>query len=433
MFEYLKRCGIVVNEAGVSGDGFFEENSVVNGVLLSRFFVGAYSLIDKGAYAKNAFIGRFSTIESGSYIGYPSVRPKNFSNHPFSRNLPFAASDDYLNSIKTSRFYLEQNKYTFIGSDVLVCKGAIVQDGVVIGDGAIVQPNSYVVEDVPPYAIVSGSPAVVVGYRFDAATVEKLVCKKWWKYDISPLINSYRDRAIDYYDNPQFMQQIFEGEFDCLEKKVIYLNTAKNIACENVDKNMIVGPSHIERWYTFSQKGAVSKPAGYHLYPIPAMSLFSNQLKNLVSWWAEWFDNILLFVPDFRIGNVAVDMPVKEGRLIKQELVSHENSRKCYDLGVESLEWFAKNPKVKFWFWCLNGREEYNQLNSNYLDDEGKYRHPIWNYSDLLERFKDSTFDIRSYFDSVRPMIVDGSIHPTVNCYEMMSELFPTFEWSKSV
>ncbi|ANI33376.1 hypothetical protein AA098_07665 [Pseudomonas sp. JY-Q] len=432
MHELLKDFGIVVNEKGLSGDGLLEENSVVNGILLSRFFIGAYSLIDKGAYAKNLFMGRFSTIEGGCHIGYPAIRAKNFSNHAFAKNLPFAGADEYLRSIKTSRFYLEQSKYTFVGSDVLICKGAIVQEGVVINDGAIVQPNAHVVEDVPPYAIVAGVPAQIVGYRFSAELIRRLTGKKWWKYDIAPAIQSSGEGSVDYFDNEKLIENICDGKFDLLLKRTVHINTAKGQVQENYAKNMIVGPSHIERWYTFSQKGAVERPEGYHVYPIPALSLFSDQLRNLIDWWVEWFDNVVLFVPDFRIGNVAVDMPVKEGRLIKQEAVSHENSEKCYDLGLQALDYYSKYSSVKFWFWCLNGREEFNQLNSNYLNKDGKYRHPIWNYSELLDRYYFSTIDIRAYFESVRHLIVDGSIHPTVACYEKMARIFEGFDWSKT-
>ena len=49
--------------------------------------------------------------------------------------------------------------------------GAIVLSGVTIGRGAIVAAGAVVTRDVPPYSIVAGLPARVVGQRFspDAA------------------------------------------------------------------------------------------------------------------------------------------------------------------------------------------------------------------------------------------------------------------------
>lgn len=50
------------------------------------------------------------------------------------------------------------------GSDCRVGAGAIIYQGVTIGEGAVIKPGSVVEQNVPPYAIVSGAPARVVGY-----------------------------------------------------------------------------------------------------------------------------------------------------------------------------------------------------------------------------------------------------------------------------
>ena len=53
-----------------------------------------------------------------------------------------------------------------IEDDVWIGYGAIVLSGVRVGRGAIVAAGSVVSEDVPPYAIVAGSSAKVIRYRF---------------------------------------------------------------------------------------------------------------------------------------------------------------------------------------------------------------------------------------------------------------------------
>jgi acetyltransferase-like isoleucine patch superfamily enzyme len=58
-----------------------------------------------------------------------------------------------------------------IEDDVWIGFGAIVLSGVRIGRGAIVAAGALVKEDVPPYAIVAGNPAVVVRYRFSAEQI----------------------------------------------------------------------------------------------------------------------------------------------------------------------------------------------------------------------------------------------------------------------
>jgi hypothetical protein len=49
---------------------------------------------------------------------------------------------------------------------------------------------------VPPYAIVAGIPAKIIRYRFDEATIERLLKSEWWKLDKSELVR-HKDRFSD--------------------------------------------------------------------------------------------------------------------------------------------------------------------------------------------------------------------------------------------
>ena len=55
--------------------------------------------------------------------------------------------------------------------DVWVGYGAILLTGVVIGRGAVVAAGAVVTKSVPPYAIVAGVPAKIVGYRFSKSEI----------------------------------------------------------------------------------------------------------------------------------------------------------------------------------------------------------------------------------------------------------------------
>jgi acetyltransferase-like isoleucine patch superfamily enzyme len=57
-------------------------------------------------------------------------------------------------------------KGILVGDDVWIGWGATVLDGVVIGRGAVVAARACVTKSVPPYAIVAGVPACVIGTRF---------------------------------------------------------------------------------------------------------------------------------------------------------------------------------------------------------------------------------------------------------------------------
>ncbi|WP_269902745.1 DapH/DapD/GlmU-related protein [Lolliginicoccus lacisalsi] len=60
-----------------------------------------------------------------------------------------------------------------IGIDVYVGAGSTVLSGVTIGDGAVVAAGSVVIKDVPPFAVVAGSPAREVGRRFPTEQDER--------------------------------------------------------------------------------------------------------------------------------------------------------------------------------------------------------------------------------------------------------------------
>jgi acetyltransferase-like isoleucine patch superfamily enzyme len=57
------------------------------------------------------------------------------------------------------------NVGTTIGNDVLIGANVVVLPGCNIGDGAVVGAGSVVTNEVPPYAIVAGTPARIVGRR----------------------------------------------------------------------------------------------------------------------------------------------------------------------------------------------------------------------------------------------------------------------------
>jgi len=70
-----------------------------------------------------------------------------------------------------------------IGNDCWIGQEAFLVGGITIADGAVVLARAVVTKDVPPYAIVGGVPARIVGYRYDADTIDKLLRIKWWNRD----------------------------------------------------------------------------------------------------------------------------------------------------------------------------------------------------------------------------------------------------------
>lgn len=92
-----------------------------------------------------------------------------------------------------------------VGSDVWTGYGCWILNGLTIGDGAIVATGAVVTKDVPPYAIVGGVPARVIGFRFPEEQREALLDIRWWDWpqpevlEAVPLLSSPDiDAFIDY-------------------------------------------------------------------------------------------------------------------------------------------------------------------------------------------------------------------------------------------
>jgi acetyltransferase-like isoleucine patch superfamily enzyme len=72
-----------------------------------------------------------------------------------------------------------------IGDDVWIGDGALLAHGVRLGTGCVVAARAVVTRDVPPYAIVGGTPARTIRHRFDDVIVERLLAARWWDWPLS--------------------------------------------------------------------------------------------------------------------------------------------------------------------------------------------------------------------------------------------------------
>jgi virginiamycin A acetyltransferase len=74
-----------------------------------------------------------------------------------------------------------------IGNDVWIGAKAIILSGVTIGDGAVIAANAVVTKDVPAYAVVGGTPAKVIKYRFDVTMIQKIKQLSWWDWPLEKI------------------------------------------------------------------------------------------------------------------------------------------------------------------------------------------------------------------------------------------------------
>lgn len=69
-----------------------------------------------------------------------------------------------------------------IGNDVWIGAQCVILSGSKISDGAIVAANSVVTGYVPPYAIVGGTPAKILKFRFSEDIINLLLKIRWWEW-----------------------------------------------------------------------------------------------------------------------------------------------------------------------------------------------------------------------------------------------------------
>lgn len=157
-----------------------KQNSFMPTVNFPENKIGEHTKIAHSGYiGKNTVIGKYCAIAPNVSIApyehptkYLSVSAEFFRLHNKRGLLPSNSPDD--------PFQFEDFKGCNIGNDVWIGKNAVIIDGVSVGDGAVIAANASVVHDVPPYAIVAGSPARIIKYRFSPEIIEKLLELKWW-------------------------------------------------------------------------------------------------------------------------------------------------------------------------------------------------------------------------------------------------------------
>lgn len=131
--------------------------------------VGSYTYVGHNSYLTRAVVGRYTSIGPNVSIG--------LGEHPADQITTCMMFTEDAYRVLTARPCV-------IGNDVWIGVGSVIRRGVTVGDGAVVGANSFVNADVPPFAIVVGSPARVIKHRFPPAAAARISSSRWW--DLEP-------------------------------------------------------------------------------------------------------------------------------------------------------------------------------------------------------------------------------------------------------
>ena len=160
--------------------------------------VGSYGCFDIERITSNITIGRYCSFAKGVTIVPRREHPIGYaSTHPYFFN-------SALGWVEASPIPFNELE---IGNDVWIGQNAIISSKCKkIGNGSVIGAGSFVNKDVPPYAIVVGSPARVIRYRFNEEMIELLEGSRW--YDLSP---EQLKEFADLVDQPElFARAIIE-------------------------------------------------------------------------------------------------------------------------------------------------------------------------------------------------------------------------------
>jgi acetyltransferase-like isoleucine patch superfamily enzyme len=191
----------------LAGDSRIETpTSIISVVAPGAFIdVGAFCNLSGGTI-NNVRFERYCSVASGVVIGsheHPTdwLTTSRAAYYPEVNGWDALVAGPNLGKVTASkRFFPNSCPVTTIGPDVWIGQGAFIKAGVNIGAGAIIGARATVLRDVPPYAIVVGTPGRVLRLRFPEPAVERLLAVAWWRYSIYDLFEAPMDsieQALD--------------------------------------------------------------------------------------------------------------------------------------------------------------------------------------------------------------------------------------------
>lgn len=214
IYKVFKEYFIYVSSKLIHGGGYIEEYCRFSTHLhkMGSFsYTGSIlpAYVDIGRYCSIASdVSLFATQHPLSRISTSSFTYEK--NHLFINN----ASIDKIGKCFPTKDYNPSSSIEKLNieNDVWIGKDALLKQGITLGNGCVVGQRAIVTKDVPPYAIVAGSPAKIIRYRFDPKTIERLLKIQWWNYHFADFhdinLNLDINRYLDILENKIYKNKI---------------------------------------------------------------------------------------------------------------------------------------------------------------------------------------------------------------------------------
>lgn len=125
--------------------------------------------------------------QCSDFSRYSSYQILGFNSSSFFSERTYLG-DGFLSQNRFNEYaYTLGGYYCEIGNDVWIGSNVIINQGVKIGNGAIIRANSLVLKDIPEYVIVGGSPAQIIRMRFSDEDIRFLNDIQWWRWPSTKL------------------------------------------------------------------------------------------------------------------------------------------------------------------------------------------------------------------------------------------------------
>ncbi len=197
-------------DVSLSTDNGFPIAYAGRGSYAGEITIHSYHAISETETVHLIYIGRYTSIGGNVQIICDM-------NHDY-RSVYQGVISDYANSSPGSTFRenygqatknLRRKGMVIIGNDVWIGNDVSIISDVVIGNGAVIGAGSVIRQDIPPYTIWYGNPAVCIGKRFSDDIIADMQKISWWEFpnlkireiesdmkgDVQSFVEKYKDYA----------------------------------------------------------------------------------------------------------------------------------------------------------------------------------------------------------------------------------------------
>lgn len=185
--NYKQHADATVKQSQIGEKSSIDKDSVVLSSTLGSFVdIEKRNLIRDSVIGDMTYTGADTSIlwaEIGKYCSISRLVDIGGNEHDY-KHVTMMPEYRMKNKLEGKLLKHPDEKKILIGNDVWIGAGAMIlrKPGLTIGDGAVIGAGSVVTRSVPPYAIVAGSPARIISYRFLKEVINFMLELKWWDW-----------------------------------------------------------------------------------------------------------------------------------------------------------------------------------------------------------------------------------------------------------